>query len=241
MSSLPSSSQPKRPSTSAYEQLQRLPAVFTLNTLVRWSGLSRGSAKVALSRWGDRGMVESAGPRSAIYFNRVVDPRGEQSDAIKALVIKYPSATLCGASVLHSAGWTTQIPSTVHVAIERRDSYAQISGISLHPRSIHWFRAMERQKAWYDESVVPVADQIANTEMATFGLRALRPGWALAELWSTDDAWHPEVDDLDIDAQFFPEIIDACKALAVQPPHWLQHAEPGDLSREPSRRDQMRL
>lgn len=196
----------------SYERLMQLPEVFSLSTLVRFTGMSRDSAKVLASRWNERGLVASAGPRAGVYFNRVRDPSGHRANAIRALVMKYPSATLCGASVLHAAGWTTQIPSAVHVAIETRPSYSSIDGVTLHPRPVAWFRFMHQHDAWQSAGQAE--------ENATYGLRALAPAWALADLYADDEpsAWHPDADDLDIPDEASNHVATAFALMGVEPP-----------------------
>ena len=202
---------------SGYDRLADLPPVFSLNTLVRTTGMSRASAKVALTRWAGKKMVESAGPRAAIYFNRVVDRNGEAAHSVKALVMKYPSATLCGASVLHGAGWTTQIPSSLHVAVEARSSYVKLDGVTLFPRPVSWFRFMQAQGGWVDAAATNAPDHIA-----TYGLRALAPAWALADLYAdtSGQAWHPDEDDLDVPRAATAAVRRACKAMKCSPA-WL--------------------
>lgn len=199
--------------TSAYERLLGLPGIFSLNMMVRATGMNRSTAKVLLSRWAVKGMIEPAGPRTAIYFNRVVDRNGEQANAVRALMMKYPSATLCGASVLHSAGWTTQIPSELHAAVESRPSYAKIEGVVLHPRPVSWFRLMQDQGAWQSKD---------DEDFASFGLRSLSPSWALADLYADESgqAWQPDEDDLDIPDEQIERVREACAAMGSTP-DWL--------------------
>lgn len=205
------------PYVSAFERLTALPPVFSLNTLVRATGLPRASAKVLLTRWVGKKLVESAGPRAGIYFNRVVDRDGDSAHAVKALVMKYPSATLCGASVLHSAGWTTQIPSTLHVAVEARSSYAKIDGVTLFARPVAWFQFMQNQRAWADAD-----SNQAGAQINAYGLRALAPAWALADLYAdkSGQAWRPDEDDLDLPAREIGSVRRACEALGGSPA-WL--------------------
>lgn len=202
---------------SGYDRLKDLPPVFSLNTLVRATGMNRASAKVALTRWAAKKMIEGAGPRAGIYFNRVVDRNGDSAHSVKALLMKYPSATLCGASILHSAGWTTQIPSTLHVAVEARSSYVQIDGATLFPRPVSWFQFMQAQVAW-----VGTADTHAPGNISTYGLRALAPAWALADLYAdkSGHAWYPDEDDLDVPRAAMAALRRACKAMQGAPA-WL--------------------
>lgn len=226
--------------TSAHERLASLPPVFTLSTLVRATGMNRASAKVALTRWAGKNWVERAGPRAGIYFNYAAKPgpaqagapsnalghalghdgRGEVagiSHAVKALVMKYPSATLCGASVLHSAGWTTQIPSTLHVAVEARRSYAKIDGVTLFPRPVAWFQFMQAQRAW-----VGAAGKKPSDDIATYGLRALAPAWALADLYAdkSGQSWQPDPDDVDVPKNKLAALRRACEAINCAPGWW---------------------
>ena len=200
---------------SAYDRLAQLPAVFTINTMVRATGIDRASARVVLTRWAGKNMVESAGPRTGIYFNRVVDRSGASAHAVRALTMKYPSATLCGASVLHSAGWTTQIPSTLHVAVEARNSYSRFDGVTLHPRRRSWFQRMQKHGAWID-----AGDAAAAGEMTSYDLRALAPAWALADLYADQSgrSWQPREDDLDVPQDALPALRIACATLHSRPP-----------------------
>ena len=102
----------------------------------------------------------------------------------------YPNALMVGESVLHAAGWITQIPSTLQVAVEKtslRRSYKQHDGFTLLPRPLAWFarahpHVLSPQKAKFN----------------TYGLHTVPPDFALADLYATPGAWHPDADDLDI-------------------------------------------
>lgn len=203
---------------NAYDRLMGLPAVFALSAFVRMTGLNRLSAKVMLSRWIDRGLIEPAGPRAGVYFNRLRDPEGKQASVVQALLMKYPSATLTGASVLHAHGWTTQIPRSLHVAVESRRSYTQIEGITLHPRPRRWFRQMHlagalmpahgSQASHADHGDGAEAAGPSQPQATTYGLRSLRPAWALADSFASwaDRSWRPDEDDLDLPAEDAAEI-----------------------------------
>ena len=213
---------------SAFERLSKLPEVFSINTLVRYTGLSRAAAKVTLNRWSAHKLVQSAGPKTGIYFNRVLDPKGQRASAVKGLQMKYPSATLCGASVLHAAGWTTQIPTTLHAAIEARASYVSFEGVTLHPKPLAWFVFMHKHSAWVnagDTSGTGTANTGKSTseyapEFPTFGLCSLRPAWALADLYADTStrAWKPDEDDLDIEPHDLAAVRIACEAMGVANP-----------------------
>jgi len=89
-------------------------ALARLRDLQRLS-LSRGFASspvfpttrpaVCLTRWKDKGLVEAAGERARLYFNKLKCNEVDGSLRIAALLFEYPSAMLCGESVLHAAGW----------------------------------------------------------------------------------------------------------------------------------------
>jgi hypothetical protein len=101
----------------AFERLRAWPAIFNVNQAARYLGTpDNDSASVYLARWKKRRMIQSTGPRSGVYFNLVADPHAAQDKLVDALLLAFPSAVLIGASVLHSAGWTTQIPSKLQVA-----------------------------------------------------------------------------------------------------------------------------
>lgn len=190
---------------SALDRLRALPAMFTLNTFARASGLDRDSALNTLSRWTSKGLLEKAGPRAGVYFNRLVDPHRAQASTSQAVALIYPSATVCGASALHLAGWTTQIPRSLHVAVQTRPSYAKLHGVELHPRSQQWFQSMNEAGAYE-----------VDADTASGQLRCLRPAWALADIFAqTGQMWRPDPDDLDIDASDWPEVAKAFQALGV--------------------------
>lgn len=195
--------------TGAIERLRLLPEVFDLNTAVLVLRTTRASARVMLTRWADRGFVEHAGPRAGLYLRRFESQmeRGEQLQ--RALRMLYPSATLMGATVLHAAGWTTQIPARLQVAVEARPSYTALAGIDLHPRSVEWFRLVHGAGGF----------EAPNSESAR-GLRALKPAWALADLQGRDGVWQPDEDDLDLPEGAQDEITEASRLLGagLEPP-----------------------
>jgi hypothetical protein len=177
---------------SGRDRLLELPDVFSVAVLSRVMNIAKPAALVYLSRWSQRRWVAPAGPRTGIYFNLVRLPKAESELRTEALRMRYPSATLCGASVLHAAGWTTQIPANMHVAIEARRTYAQFTEFELHPRPLEWFRVAQADHALLAATAA---------SFSSYGLRTLSPAWALADLMETKGAWHPDPDDLDISAR----------------------------------------
>lgn len=173
------------PYIGALERLRNLPEVFNVNTSSRLMGMPKPTVLAYLTRWKAKAWVEQAGPRSGIYFNLLANPLAADQHRISALLMAYPSALLTGESVLHAAGWITQIPQQIHVAVEKRRSYVQLSGIVLHPKPIGWFKTV-------------AVLQPLQAKFNTYGLRSLPPAWALADLLADPLAWHPDADDLDL-------------------------------------------
>ena len=176
---------------SVIERLLPMPEVFDLGMFVMASGLDKESAKVNLSRWASKGYIEMAGPKAGIYYRRLAATMGASEQIEAAVRMLYPSATICGPSVLHRAGWTTQIPQQLHVAIETRPSVAQLFNVVLYERPIEWFRAIHQNRGFEAEVGIQPSGLPA-------GLRALKPAWALADMYSARDGWVPDDDDLDI-------------------------------------------
>ena len=184
----------------ALERLKNLPEIFNVNTLSRLMGSPKPTVLAYLSRWKAKGWVEQAGPRSGIYFNLLANPLAANEHRVGALLMAYPSALLMGESVLHAAGWITQIPQQVHVAVEKRRSYVQLNGIALHPKPLDWFKTV-------------AILQPKQARFNTFGLRSLPPAWALADLLADPLAWHPDADDLEVPDGYQALVEDACARL----------------------------
>ena len=173
------------PYVGAVERLKNLPEIFNINTLCRLMGMPKPTVLTTLTRWKAKSWVQQAGPRSGIYFNLLANPQAADEHRMGALLMVYPSALLMGESVLHAAGWITQIPQQLHVAVEKRRSYVHLSGIALHPKPLDWY-----------QTVAIVQPEVA--KFNTYGLRSLLPEWALADLLADPLAWHPDPDDLDM-------------------------------------------
>jgi hypothetical protein len=184
----------------ALERLKNLPEVFNVNTLSRLMGMPKPTVLAYLTRWKAKAWVEQAGPRSGIYFNLLANPLAASEHRVGALLMAYPSAMLMGESVLHAAGWITQIPQQIHVAVEKRRSYVQLSGIALHPKPLDWFKTV-------------AVLQPTQAKFNTYGLRSLPPAWALADLWANPLAWHPDADDVEIPDGCQAQVDEACLRL----------------------------
>lgn len=189
----------------AVSRLRSLPEVFTLGGFCKSTGFSQKAAAVCLRRWKTRGLIQPAGDRAGIYFNTLKSPEIGSAQRIDALLFEYPSAILCGESVLHGAGWITQIPAGLSVAVLSRPSYVSLHGFEIHGRSRSWFKKIH--------SAVNATDNPRR-----YGLRALPPALALVDLYADDKAWHPDIDDLDIPDDCTGAVLAASKLLKVDLP-----------------------
>ena len=190
--------------TSALRRLRELPEAFTFAGFCKLSRFSNNVASVCLRRWKEKGLIEPAGNRAKIYFNKLRSPEVDGSLRIAALLFEYPSAILCGESTLHAAGWITQIPAQLSVAVLSRPSYVSMYGFDIRGRPLSWFRKLH-----------PLMDP--STEKRIYGMRALSPALALADLYADPDAWHPDPDDLDIPDQDHGAVLSAFELLGVEP------------------------
>jgi hypothetical protein len=191
--------------TAAVERLRSLPDVFTFAGFCKITGFSTNAAAVCLRRWKTRGLIESAGERAGIYFNKLKRPEIGSSDRVRALLFEYPTAILCGESVLHAAGWITQIPTRLSVAVMARPSYVSLHGFEIHGRSRSWFRKVHRAVS-------------AAGNAHVYGLRALPPALALVDLYGDPKAWHPDVDDLDVPEEEKATVMSGSELLGVELP-----------------------
>lgn len=195
---------------SSAQRLQSLPEAFTFSTFCRLTHLSNKAAAVWLARWKAKGLIEPAGERAGIYFNKVKVEEVDSSLRIAALLFVYPSAVLCGESVLHASGWITQIPACLQVAVMPRRSYVTLHGFDLHPRPLSWLKK--------------VHPSIGTTpEARIYGMRALPPAVALVDLYGDPRGWHPDPDDLYIDEEELASVEAATQLLGVDLPAAVAH------------------
>jgi hypothetical protein len=124
--------------TSALARLRDLPEAFTFAGFCKLTRLSNKAAAVCLTRWKEKGLVEAAGERARLYFNKLKCNEVDGSLRIAALLFEYPSAVLCGESVLHAAGWITQIPARLSVDVISRPSYVSLHGFDIRGRPLSW-------------------------------------------------------------------------------------------------------
>lgn len=85
--------------TSAIDRLRSLPEAFTFAAFRRLTGFSENAAAVCLHRWKRKHLIEPAGERTGIYFNKLKNPQPDTALRVEALLYDYPSAILCGESV----------------------------------------------------------------------------------------------------------------------------------------------
>lgn len=188
--------------TSALARLRELPEAFTFAAFCKLNRFSNNVASVCLQRWKSKGLIEPAGDRAKIYFNKLRSPEVDSALRVAALLFEYPSAILCGESVLHAAGWITQIPARLSVAVLSRPSYVSIHGFDIRGQALSWFRKIH-----------PLMDPAEG--MRVYGLRALPPALALADLYASPGEWHPDPDDLHIPDQNRDAVLSACELLGV--------------------------
>lgn len=196
--------------TSALARLRDLPEAFTFAGFCKLTRFSNKAAAVCLTRWKEKGLVEAAGARARVYFNKLKCSEAG-SLRIAALRFEYPSALLCGESVLHETGWITQIPACLSVAVISRPSYVSLHGFEIHGRPLSWFK-----------TVHPAVD--AAPDQQVYGLRSLPAPLALADLYGDPTGWQPDLDDLSIPPEDLASVGAAAMLLRVE--------LPGPLARE---------
>lgn len=178
---------------SACRRLMCLPDVFTLNDLTL-AGLTSGSARVAVNTWQNEGYIVPAGPRVGFYYNLVSNREGIQHGLGKVLRAKFGAVVIIGPSVLNVAGWITQVPQHLTVAVPWSRSYPEIDGARLYGRPPAWF------------GHVHVA--VGRAERGVYGLQALPPHWALADALSHGDSLHHMgPDDFDVPPDIDPSLL----------------------------------
>jgi hypothetical protein len=179
-----------------------LPEAFTFAGFCKLTRFSNEAAAVCLRRWKEKDLIEPAGERAKIYFNKLRSPQVDGALRVAALLFEYPSAILCGESVLHAAGWITQVPAQLSVAVLSRRSYVSLHGFEIRRRPLSWFRKIH-----------PLVDPAVDKRI--YGLRALPPALALADLYADPKAWHPDPDDLDIPDEHREPVLAAFELLGV--------------------------
>jgi len=161
--------------------------------------------------------VLPAGPRAGVYFNLIAEQASPQTRFEQAIAMLFPSAVVVGASALHEAGWISQIPRQLDVAVLRRRTFPALNGVALHPRSIVWYRLVQQ---WLER----IAGQ---------ALPRLDPAFALADALKYGDGWVPDRDDVEFpQAEDARRSLDASRTLKVNlAREWLSRAASADSDR----------
>lgn len=192
----------------AFERVKSLPDVFSLSTAMRVLDMDLPTLRVSLSRWVSSGMLQLAGPRAGIYYNLVVNPKSPGDNLSRVIATVYPEALLGESSVIHSVGWTTQIPQRIQVNVFSAKRYISLHGVELHPRPKSWFIQMQKSSA----TVSP--EEAEALDFASYGLRSLKPEWALADMFTHEGCWRPDSDDLDVPDESLHAIADSFSVLS---------------------------
>lgn len=162
------------------DRLKSLPEVFTLATVCGLFGMTQGMASTYIGRWKEAGLVSSLGERTGVHFNLLTSPNAPEERRNDAIAYLLPGARIVGASALHAAGWTTQIPRSLEIAVPYRRSLPNIPDLQVSTRPKLWFATIGRHVL--REGPIPV----------------LAPAEALADAWRTG-SWHPDIDELEWD------------------------------------------
>ena len=169
----------------AIDRVLRLPVVFSVAEASRYmSDLSEKAISVYLARYEKAGYIKKAGPRAGIYYNLLKEPLAPQNRLVDVIKKCYPSALLYGASVLHNAGWTTQIPTDIHLVVLSRPSYPQVSGVTTYPRP----------RSWYKKNKPNI---LLAPDFDSYGLPALSPDACLSDMRAYRDGWVPDPEDIE--------------------------------------------
>lgn len=175
--------------SSTVDIIKTLPPLFSTREAA-WAFSQTGKAlSVYLYRAEKAGLIEKAGPRSGLYFNRLKIENVDHTWRAAAVKRLYPTAVLYGPSLLHRAGWTTQIPQALHVVVPARRSMPALYGVELYPRPLRWF------KKHHD-------DFQQNPEYGTDGLMGLDPERCLEDMKAYQDGWMPDETDVENPDQF---------------------------------------
>ena len=173
---------------SAVQRLLDLPEVFTGGDLTVKFQWKSATASTYLALWRRAGLVRSLGGRSDVHMNLV---RNRAVSTEVALRRVYPRAIKVGVDVLRQAGWTTQFPASVEMALPQSSVPHAVDGFVLSRRAERWYAA-----------VAP------GVERVTSGIDQLKPAWALADMLArTRDgrvrgAWLIDPEDLDMESAF---------------------------------------
>jgi hypothetical protein len=188
------------------------PEVLSLPWICRQADWTPARASVYIARWQQQGFLAKAGPRTGLYFN-LIKSAGDITTAmrVEALRLAHPTAVLIGESVLHANAWITQVPQALSVAVLSARAPAQMEGFTLHHRPRRWYITEQ-----------PHLVKPQDADWSTYGLKAVPPARALIDLYRDPKAWHPDPDDLDLDASAQVGIREALQNSSTEGlPEWL--------------------
>lgn len=170
---------------TALKRLQSLPAIFRVQELPRLTEWSPGTAAVMLHRWSKAGMVTRTGPRGDVVQNRYADEQTYVNRERVAIARAWPGAIEIGAGPIREAGWTTQIPRLMDLAVPGKGWLAPApGGVLRHHRPVSWYTVVQ-------------ANLVVDGSSA--GLPSLEPTWALADAVLDTRLWAPDPDELYLD------------------------------------------
>jgi hypothetical protein len=171
--------------TSAVNRLATLPEVFTGGELTVLFGWKSGIASSYLAQWRKAGLVQSLGGRSDVHMNLVRNRNPNRNAALRRAC---PHAVQVGVDLLREAGWTTQIPIKLEIAVP----------LSSPAYSLQGFEMSQRPDAWFVRVALGV-------QKVAQGIDRLGPAWALADMLARAQdkrvrkAWLLDPEDLDLE------------------------------------------
>lgn len=160
-----------QPYISATERLLQLPDVFTGSDIAVLFGWKSTICSSYLLNWKKAGLIKSLGGRSDVHMNLV---KNRQVNPELALKRAFPHAVKLGCDVLRETGWTTQIPSSIEIAVPVTNTLYDIKGFSLSTRTDKWFQRVYGTEQGFNSGVSRSQD----------GVDRLNPAWALDEMIS---------------------------------------------------------
>jgi hypothetical protein len=172
-----------RTNASATQRLGNLPEIFSGGDLTVRFGWTSGIASSYLAHWRKAGLVKSLGGRADVHMNLVVNLN---ANPLAALSRAYPQAVKVGIDILREAGWTTQIPTCIDIALPANYSLHDIEGFSFTKRNAVWFSRVR-----------------PGTVFVENGIHQLKAAWALADMLARAQdlrvrgAWLPDPEDMD--------------------------------------------
>ncbi len=170
--------------TSAVSRLASLPQVFTGGELAVLFGWKSAICSSYLASWRKAGLIRSLGGRSDVHMNLVVNRQVNPEVALRRV---FAQAVGVGVDVLRAAGWTTQIPSSIEVAVPIGSASYAVEGFVISTRPVKWFERVA-----------------LGIEKVQQGIDRLHPAWALADMLAraqdrrVRNAWLLDPEDLDL-------------------------------------------